>query len=39
MEDPDQPAPAVDPTELLPDIIHYYLSEGDASRFEWVLSL
>jgi hypothetical protein len=32
MEDPDQPAPAVDPTGLLPNIIRYLLSDGDASR-------
>jgi hypothetical protein len=32
LEDPDQPAPAVDPTELLPNIVRYCLSEGDASR-------
>jgi hypothetical protein len=32
MEDPDQPARAVDPTGLLPNIICYCLSEGDASR-------
>jgi hypothetical protein len=32
MEDPDQPTPAVDPTELLPNIIHYYVSEDDAHR-------
>jgi hypothetical protein len=32
MENPDQPAPAVDPTGLLSNIMHYSLSEGDASR-------
>jgi hypothetical protein len=32
MEDPDQSTPAVDPTGLLPNIIRYCLSEGDASR-------
>jgi hypothetical protein len=32
MEDSDQPAPAVDPTGLLPNIIRSCLSEGDASR-------
>jgi hypothetical protein len=32
MEDPDQPAPVVDPTRLLPNIIRYCLFEGDASR-------
>jgi hypothetical protein len=32
MEDPDQPAPAVDPTGLLANIMHYCLSEGDAFR-------
>jgi transposase len=31
IEDPDQPALAVDPTGLLPNIIRYCLSEGDAS--------
>jgi hypothetical protein len=32
MENAEGPAPAVDPTRLLPEIIPYYLSEGDASR-------
>jgi hypothetical protein len=32
MEDPDQPAPDVDQTGLLSNIIRYYLSQGDASR-------
>jgi hypothetical protein len=32
MKDPDQPAPAVDPTGLLPNIIRDCTSEGDASR-------
>jgi hypothetical protein len=32
MEDSGQPAPAVDLTGLLPNIIRYCLSEGDASR-------
>jgi hypothetical protein len=32
MEDPDQPAPTVDPTRLLPNITRYCLSEGDASH-------
>jgi hypothetical protein len=32
MEDSDQPAPAVDPTRLLPSIIRYRLSEDDASH-------
>jgi hypothetical protein len=32
MTDPDKPVPAVDPTGLLPNIIHYCLSEGDASH-------
>jgi hypothetical protein len=32
MEDHDEHAPAVDPTELLRNITRYCLSEGDASR-------
>jgi hypothetical protein len=32
MADPDRLAPAVDPTELLPNIIRYCFSEGDVSR-------
>jgi hypothetical protein len=36
MEDPDQPARAVDPTGLLPNIIRYCLSECGASRLALV---
>jgi hypothetical protein len=32
MEDVEGPAPAIDPTRLLPKIIRYCLSEGDTSR-------
>jgi hypothetical protein len=32
MEDLKKPAPAVDPAELLPNIIRYCLSEGDTFR-------
>jgi hypothetical protein len=32
MEDSDQPAPAVDPTGLMANIIRYCLSESDAPR-------
>jgi hypothetical protein len=32
MEDAEGPAPAADPTRLLPDIIRSCLSDGDASR-------